>query len=748
MIKIALSMLLGVTAANLYPQPISIKLFVVINLIIAALRYKYKNLFLTCLMALLLGFSWMHYNLSAYNSKSLHPELYNKRINIIATVTGIPEIYPSKIKFIVKVNQAMSQPSLQGARLLLTSYKKALIIKPQPGDKLSLEVKLKPPHGFNNPGSFDIKQHMLIQRLTATGTVSPTSVKLIEKTTKLTDWPNIARENLGNSISNVVGQREISSVIKGLLIGERYEIPYRYWLSLQNTGLAHLFAISGLHIGLVALFGIVLARMLFFIKPVNWFRCELPVIESCFAIGLGFAYSALAGFAIPTVRALVMVTILAIGRIRKRNIKATDSLMLALIIILLLDPISILSISFWLTFVSMAIVLYIAQTDKITGIKGFLKFNLYISLGLFPITLFFFHKVSIIAPIMNLIALPFVGYIVLPLILLGAVFKFIYMPITILCWQLSASLLEYFITFINYCANFSFITFNNFHASTMALVFAFIGVIWLLAPRGFIGKPLAILCFLPLIFPIENILPENIAKITVLDVGQGLAVYVETKNHNLLYDTGPKFTKYTDAGNTIIVPYLRVINKNKLDKIIVSHPDLDHIGGAKSIMKKIPVNEVLISKKDNRVPSAGLCYGGQSWQWDGVLFEMLHPVKDKHYRKKNDSSCVLKITANNKSILLTGDIEKPIENKLVKKYKEKLQSDIMIVPHHGSLSSSSNKFIKTVNPKYAVVTSGFLNRYGHPKSRVLARYRRHGVKILDTVDHGAVSFTIGESFSS
>ncbi|WP_455205798.1 ComEC/Rec2 family competence protein, partial [Kaarinaea lacus] len=291
------------------------------------------------------------------------------------------------------------------------------------------------------------------------------------------------------------------------------------------------------------------------------------------------------------------------------------------------------------------------------------------------------------------------------------------------------------------------------HAPTLwALIPAGIGIAWLLAPRGLPARWLGVIWLLPLFLLPKKSIDPGAAEFTLLDVGQGLAAVIQTDSHVLVYDTGPRFPSGFNTGDAVIVPFLRQKGINKVDVLVVSHGDNDHIGGAMSLLEAIPVDRIYSSVVDKFSPgSTDFCNKDIFWEWEEVNFRFIHPMNDYFLNtapdsgKRNDLSCVLKVDTNASSVLLAGDIEKNVEKKLINgnaENKLELESDIILAPHHGSRTSSTARFILEVKPKYALFAVGYKNRYGFPKSDVVERYLQNNARVLDTAQHGAISFTL------
>jgi competence protein ComEC len=279
-----------------------------------------------------------------------------------------------------------------------------------------------------------------------------------------------------------------------------------------------------------------------------------------------------------------------------------------------------------------------------------------------------------------------------------------------------------------------------------SIVIGMLGVLWILLPRGFPSRWLGVMFLLPM-FLLQADTPETgSVRVTIFDVGQGLAVAAQTRNHTLLYDTGPGFSNDANSGNRVLVPSLRGMGISQLDLLILTHNDADHTGGALSLMQAMPIQAIYSSLPDDspilqQAAQAMHCGDGQHWEWDEVKFEMLHPTLASYTNKEiknNDRGCVLRISSGNNSVLLAADIEKKSENELLLRHADKLSANVLVVPHHGSKTSSTPAFVDAVHPRYAIFTNGFRNRFGHPKQEVVERYRAIGSELLRSDDDGAV----------
>jgi competence protein ComEC len=365
-----------------------------------------------------------------------------------------------------------------------------------------------------------------------------------------------------------------------------------------------------------------------------------------------------------------------------------------------------------------------------------------IAIGLLPLSLLFFQRVSIIAPIANSIVVPWVSFLVVPFVLLAVIFSGISESLGTIMLEITDWQLDRLWQFLEYLAYIPMAQWSYALPSLWVLAPVLIAVLLLLAPRGFPSRNLAGIYILPL-FLVQSALPEREEVwLHLLDVGQGLATVVRTRNHVLVYDTGPKFSDTFNTGSAVVIPFLRQAGISKIDTLVVSHGDNDHIGGAADITAMMAVKNIFSGELEKiDWTTATSCIKGTSWQWDGVNFQFIHPPESKTF-KRNDRSCVLRIQAPGGSVLLTGDIHRKSEKYLLKHHKSMLNADILVAPHHGSKTSSGWEFVSEVNPKIVLFPVGYRNRFGHPRQEVVGRYEKTGSKIYDSATHGAISIKI------
>ncbi len=732
MIKTAMSFALG--CALFLQLPALPSLYWLLGLLLCIPLYIAKPV--RWIAIVITGAAWTF--IISYNT--LNGWLPNEQIGKVQVITGtissIPIHRNHHIVFNFKPDH--SQQIINNAKIRLNWY------TPIPtditaGQRWQLSVKLKPPHGLSNPGGFNYERWLFQQRIVATG-----YVKHVSSNKQISAAPfysiNALRQRLANNLANLLPQSQYIGLIQGLSTGIKSEISTQQWHVLRATGTSHLLAISGLHIGLLAAIGFWVCRALWSLRSANLLL--LPATHAG-AIG-GFIsalfYAALAGFAIPTQRALIMLAVLLVAILIKRTTSPSHILATSLLIISILDPISILSAGLWLSFSAVAIILLISQGRYPAPRYQWLKIHIVLAFALSPLLFMFFSKASLIAPIANIIAVPFISILIVPLTLMASCISFLLPTVSQRLLQLADVLIHYCWYILTFLSNLPYSEVAITPLSKFHWFAVILGICLLVAPRGFPAKWLGILGLLPLFF-VKPYKPEpNEFWFTLLDVGQGLSAVIQTHRHTLLFDAGPKFGTQSDTGKTVVIPFLRRQGISHIDTFIVSHGDNDHIGGAKSVLDELPIDSLLTSVP-HHFNQADHCYSGTSWHWDGVTFEIIHPHQTDQLNS-NNNSCVLKVSVANKSVLLTGDIEVQAEQLLIKRYNSQLASTLLIAPHHGSNTSSSLAFIHHINPEIVFFPTGFTNRFGFPASKVVKRYDEQGIVMMSTADLGAIQFKV------
>jgi len=732
----ALVFLLGVSLALQLPElPNAYWLWLILPSVYCLHKFPNSRIFL----ALPLGLLWVIAHGLWYLSSELPDELIKQDILVNGKIATLPESDNLQTRFELDVISIKHQGQLVDGpkRIRLNWYSKTPEI--HAGQQWQLIVRLKPAHGMQNPGGFDYEKWLFERGIRATGYVRKSDSNVLLQDSNIFSVNHI-RENLKLKIQDFLPNSEFRGLVLALAIGDRSQINDSQWQVLTATGTNHLVAISGLHIGLVA--GGVYFIFLFLLKRSRRLLLIIPAYKAAAiaALTAAFIYAMLAGFAIPTQRALIMIAVVMSGVLANKRFNYSQIISFALLAVLLIDPFSAMSMGFWLSFIAVAAILYAMQGRLKTGGLWWQwgRVQWVASLALAPILIFAFQSFSLISPLANIIAVPWVSFITVPLLLVGLLFSF-FEPLGQGLIFLASQSLNILWVILDYFAGMRFSLWQQFTPQTWTLFPALIGILLAIAPRGFPARYLSIIFLLPLFVVKPEKLVQNELRFSLLDVGQGLSAVVQTANHVLVYDTGPKFRSGFNTGEAVVLPFLKSLAIDKLDVLLISHGDNDHIGGMNSILKEIPVDTVF-SGAMNKTPQANAkpCFAGQQWNWDGVRFEILHPLGAEYIDKGNDGSCVLRVSVGNRTILLTGDIEKKVEHKLVEKYSDKIRASILVAPHHGSNTSSTTAFIETVEPDWVLFPAGYVNRFKFPTEKVLSRYKAVGTQYLTTGESGAI----------
>ncbi len=608
----------------------------------------------------------------------------------------------------------------------------------EPGSRWRLPLRLRAPRGLINPGGFDFERRAIEHRIAATGYVT-------ESTKARPLGPgggiDLLRSALAARITESVPDAS-ARFVTALALGDTRGLSNLDWEILRATGLTHLIAISGFHVGLVAGFGAGLGRALYWLLPGLGRRWPRPQGSAAMALVFAAAYTALAGFALPTVRTLLMIAAVVLARVTRRPQTLAQSFALAMICVLLFDPASVLAPGFWLSFLGVAWLAWCLPYRRGDGLlRPFLASQAVAMLGLLPLTVWFFSQASLPGPLVNLVGIPWISLVVVPLALLGLALEPFLPSGAALFWQLAASLMQWLWRGLEWVASWPPALAWLPEPSLAATVLALLGVFWLLLPRAVPGKPLAALMLLPLLWPALDRPGHGEVDLHLLDVGQGLALVVRTRGHVLLYDAGPAPPHGMDLGEAVVVPALRALAVAHVDRLVLSHGDNDHAGGADAVIRAY-APPVVLAPEGWAGEGMRPCVAGHAWRWDGVDFEFLHPTPHFPYLR-NDSSCVLSIRTGDRRALLTGDIGRHVEARLAKLPPERIRADLLLVPHHGSDSSSSLDFLAAVRPTLGLIAVGEGNRFGLPKPAVLARYDRYAVALHDSAGSGAITARLG-----
>jgi len=703
------------------------------------LRFIRWPLFFLC------GFLYAAFRADIILENQLPHFLEGQILLVEGVISSLPTHSDIGQRFVFEIDQLTDEGGNEHqyrAKVLLSWYRtKAVLI---PGDSWRFRVKLKRPHGFLNPGGFDYEGWLFQNGLTATGYVIEKRInahRLEEKNISI----HRLRYKIRERLVSVIGETQSAALIPALVIGDKSNISTNHWQTLTKTGTNHLLAISGLHIGLVAGMVYFLVRRLWPLAYYSALLLPSPKAASIAALLAALTYSALAGFSFPTQRAVIMLSMLLGSELLSIKLSPITTLLFSLLLIIIIDPFAPLSAGLWLSFFAVVMIIYCMSarinTNSLWWRWGRVQYI--VAVGLMPVLVIFFKQIPLTSIGANLVAVPWVSFITVPLVLLGSVLHHINEKIGVWLLETGVKSLDLLWPFLQRLAELDFNVVTFATLSLFAAIATFCGVFILLAPKGLPARWIGIFWLFPLVLPIPDKLSYGVAKLTLLDVGQGLAAVLETRNHLLLYDTGPKYSDRFNAGRGVIFPFLRSKNVDEVNLLVQSHGDNDHIGGLKSLQDLIRIDKVITSVADEIDHNAvEECGNGSAWAWDGVQFEILHPgVTSK--LSGNDRSCVLRVSAGEQSILFTGDIEAKAEKAILRRDKAKIASTILIAPHHGSLSSSSQSFIQAIGPELVLFPVGYRNRFGFPKQDIINRYRERNVKIMTTAQEGAIEIGIG-----
>ncbi|MFM9437891.1 competence protein ComEC [Janthinobacterium sp. CG_23.3] len=732
-------------------------------------------------LALLLGLACGFFWAALLAQTALAPQLAKadegRDVTLVGTIDSLPYRFEQGVRFSFAVEEVRGAAVKVPPRVALSWYsgyrdEVAAVGDVQPGERWQLTVRLQRPHGNANPHGFDYEVWLLEQGLRATGYVRPDKGAALKNQRidsfvfGLGNLVERSRATLRKRIVRALAGREYAGVIVALVVGDQRAIDQSDWQVFNRTGVSHLISISGLHITMIAsLFALVasgLWRHSFFTGMQLPLLLPAQKVAALTGAAVALLYVLLAGFGVPAQRTLYMLVVVAAAVWLGRITSVSHVLCTALGVVVLLDPWAVLWPGFWLSFGAVAVILYAtvgrtaARRDPERGRRQRLREALQlgahtqyvVTLGLVPLTMLLFAQVSLVSPLANALAIPLVGLVVTPLALAGSLLP---APLSTPLLVVAHGVVEALAQVLQWLSAQPLAVWSAPAPPPWMFCWAMLGTLWMLAPRGWPHRWLGAVSWIPLLTLLPSRPPDGQMWVTAFDVGQGMALLIETGGHRLLYDTGPFYAPGSNGANRVILPYLKARGIDALDGVIVTHSDADHSGGALSLLEGVRVGWLSSSMWPEHpivkaAPRHRRCAAGQQWSWDGVRFEMLHPPAasyDDVALKPNARGCTLRVSAGGAAILLAADIEAAQEAQLVANSPERLRADVLLAPHHGSGTSSTAAFLTAVKPALALFQLGYRNRYHHPKAEVYERYRQMDIERLRTDESGALTLRFG-----
>ena len=671
------------------------------------------------------------------------PEAWAQRdIEVVGRVVDLPRLTPDGVRVQWHTERVLTPGAQVPRRVLLSVWATAGKALPlRAGERWQLTVSLKPAHGLHNFHGFDYEAWLFAQGVRATGSVrGGTRLGLADD---VESRLAAIRESVRDRMQNVLAGHPQTGVLVALAIGDGGSVSQDQWQRFRDTGVIHLMSISGLHVTLFAGMAAWLARRLWGHLP--WLMRRLPRRRFCGLVaGLcAVVYVALAGWGLPAQRTLYMVLAMAWAAWRGERWLGLQSVALALVVVCLLDPWCVQQIGFWLSFGAVTVLVF-CSAGRLRGLSGWreaLHSQWAMTIALLPASLFVFQQVSLVGPLANAVAIPLVSFVITPLALFGAMpgLGWLLPPAAWVMGQLDWALQQ-------------LLAVPQPMLSTAApdlpvAVLGLAGALLMLMPAAWPRRWLGAVCCLPLLAGSPPRPEPGGIRLTVLDVGQGQSVLVQTAASDLLFDAGPAFGD-NDAGERTVVPQLRALGVTRLDQLVISHDDIDHRGGAASVMAALPVGRLLHTDREGLLrPPAGTrsawCTAGDGWEIDGVRFDILFPDAAARAAglSDNEGNCVLRVSTATGSVLIPGDLEKRGEALLldaVAQQEQTLVSDLLIAPHHGSRGASGAALVAEIAPRWVIYPVGYRNRFGHPAPPVLQRYADIGAPQWRTDCDGAV----------
>ena len=699
---------------------------------------------LRCAACFISGVLWAQLYVEVALGNRLPSELIGRDMLVEGRIVSIPKTSPLSVRFVFDIERTLEpEPGFAG-RVSLRWYESSAPVRA--GDRWRFQVRLKPPRGYSNPGGFDYERWLFAQRIGAVGYVRQpvgTSQRLGTNTWSLQRW----RQHWVEHLEAAIDGHPTSALVLALGLGHRDGVSETQREVLRRTGTAHLMAISGLHVGIVA-------GLVFALVGQMWRRSSglagwlaTPRVAAFAALLAAAGYALAAGFSIPTQRALVMVAVVMLSIMTRSAVSPGRGLALAALAVVAMDPFALLQAGFWLSFVAVSIILLAASGTHGNGKQVLAttwqrwgRIHVVVCLGLAPLSLLYFDAQAVCAPIANLIAVPVVGVVVVPAILAGMTLLLLSPIVGGLVLEVAGWVLFAVWSWLEWLSAVTPLYQAPASVPVWVAVAMTLGLALAMLPAGVPGRWLGWSTLVLLFGNYQSQLPAGTLELTVLDVGQGLSVVARNEQGVVVYDTGPRYASGFNTGRQVVVPFLRTRGIQHINTLVVSHGDTDHAGGVASLLAAIPAVRIVSNVVDTFV--AEPCVSGLQWSMGNTRFEVLAPALAGG-PDNNNRSCVIRIDHPAGSVLLPGDIEAQAERQLLYSTDmQQLRVDVLVAPHHGSRTSSTPAFVTAVDPAYVVMTVGYRNRFGFPAADVLARYQRIGAHIYRSDRDGAVTFLL------
>ena len=791
--------------------------------IACVLRFSVRLLPGVCLAFVLscsLGFGLTGLRATSFAATALSPALEGQDIEVTGQIMAMPQFGEDGVRFRFAVESALSKgaavmlpphiylgwysgfgarpakPVVADGDLEPPEFLMELQRQPQllrAGERWQMTVRLKAPHGNSNPHGFDYELWLWDQGIQATGYVR--TGKSDSPPKKITDrWAKPverARQSVREAIFERVDNRQLAGVIAALVVGDQNAIERADWDVFRATGVAHLMSISGLHITMFAWGSSMLLGWLWRrsggVTPALLLAVPASTAGAWGGLALAASYAVFSGWGVPAQRTIWMLAAVVLLRQSGKQWPWPMVWLLAMTVVVALDPWALMQAGFWLSFVAVGVLFASGSADEsesgrrgkggltaidsgaayaryewaegtnehknkvraagftdasasmATSVMKTLREQWVITLALTPLSLLLFNQVSIIGLLANAVAIPWVTLVVTPLAMAGVVWS----PI----WDAAALAVSGLALLLKLLGGLSWASVDVASAPLWCAVAGLLGGSLLAMRLPLHWRALGVPLLLPVL--LWQPLRPDAGQFEILgaDIGQGNALIVRTSGHSMVYDAGPKFSRESDAGNRVLVPLLRAMGES-IDVLMISHRDSDHIGGAQSVLAMQPRARLVSSIEDNHELQATRkserCLAGQAWRWDGVDFEVLHPRSGDYNSsaKSNAMSCVLRISNGKQTALLAGDLEAAQELRLVGQpdLQQKLKADFLLMPHHGSKTSSTGAFLDAVQPQFALAQAGYRNRFNHPVQSVLARYSERSITVIKSPACGAATW--------